>query len=261
MGQKHSDLLLEAQKLNSQMAEALARGDLQTAQDLQAALQRTLKASAIPKKPIRPRPPLSKLPSVRERAIAALSELDVPSSASLIASYSEARTGEPFDLRAIASIRRDETRSWNSGSRRATYLVPALEAPYFVAGRGRFCLSHWPLWKRVITPLSTRTDHLKVCLHLADHVSSTEVGESDEPMRRLLREYAVAISGTLRHSSKAGNGEVDAQAIRDLARAELRLIEKDDEQARKVAAERAGRTLDEQQQLWGAQPPQVIAGG
>jgi hypothetical protein len=198
---------------------------------------------------------------VRERAIAALSELEVPSSPRLIAAYSECRSGEPFDLRAIASIRRDENRSWNSGNRRATYIVPSLESPLFVAGRGRFCLSHWPLWKRVITPLSTRTDHLRVCLHLAKLVLSLPADQTSAgALRSLLAEYALTVSSALRHTSKRqGELQVDPSAVRDMALAELRLLENDDQEARRLAAERAARTLSEQQQLWGASPLQVVA--
>jgi len=205
------------------------------------------------------RPALSKVPSVRERAISAVMELNVPSSPKLIAAYSEARGGEPFDLRGIASIRRDEFRSWTSGTRRETYLVPALEGPWLVAGRGRFALSHWPLWQRIVGPLSPRADHLKVCLYLVDQAESAcrETGAAVR-MGKLLAEYARTVPGALDNAWDFGSG-VNTVRVRQAVIGELQLIQAEDEDWRKREAERATRSLDDEQQIWGGAIPHVIA--
>src|SRR5262249_10093171 len=120
------------------------------------------------------RPARVRAPSAREQAVMALTELSVPSSPKQIVAYAEARTGKPFDVRALASIRRDEHRSWASGSRRDTYLVPALEGPWFLAGRGRLALSNWPLSQRIVAPLSPRADQLRACLRIVDRIRSLD---------------------------------------------------------------------------------------
>lgn len=253
-------VLQEAARLAAETAEALKRGDMKAAVHLQQEAEMAWqKARRLGQRHAK-RPVLSKAPSVRERAIAAVTELNVPCSPKLIAAYCEAHSGEPFDLRAIASIRRDEHRSWTSGSRRDTYLVPALEGPWFVAGRGRFALSHWPLWQRIIGPLSPRVDHLKVCLHLVDQVESV-ARETDAAARvgKLLIEYARTVPCALDNAWDSG-ADVNTGRVREAVVAELNLIQAEDESWRKREAERAARSLDAVQQIWGGSVPQIIAG-
>src|SRR5207249_2648237 len=123
-------------------------------------------------------------------------DLNVPSSPKQIAAYAAARTGEPFDVRGLASIRRDELRSWSLGPKRATYMVPALEGPWFVAGRGRFALSHWPLWQRIVGPLSPRADHLRASLQLISILeASSRKTDAARRIRDVLAEYARSVPG------------------------------------------------------------------
>lgn len=253
-------VMQEAARLATETAEALNRGDMNAAAHLQREAEMAWQRARRLGQRHAKRPALSKVPSVRERAVSAVAELNVPSSPKLIAAYCEARSGEPLDLRAIASIRRDEYRSWTSGSRRDTYLVPALEGPWFAAGRGRFALSHWPLMQRIIGPLSPRANHLKVCLHLVDQIESMS-GNSNAAARmgKLLAEYARTVPGAMENAWDA-SGEVNTARVREAVVSEHNLIHAEDEISRKREAERAARSLGDIQKIWGGAVPQVIVG-
>lgn len=254
-----TELLETAARLAAETAAALKRGDMEEAARLQREAELAWQKSRRIGQRRTKRPALSKMPSVRERAVAAVTALNVPASPKLIAAYCEARSGERFDVRAIASIRRDEYRSWTSGARRDAYLVPALEGPWFAAARGRFALSHWPLWQRIVGPLSPRADLLKICLHLVDQVEALPRGsEGAARMCNLLVEYARTVPGAV--DSAWGSAAIDAARVREAVQNELKAIQAEDENWRKREAERAVRSLDEVQQVWGGAAPQVIAG-
>lgn len=259
-----AQIMKDAARLAAEAADAAARGDMDAAMSLQSqaeqAMQRAKRLSQ--RKGIAPT--LGKTLSVRERAIAALTELNVPCAPKDIAAYSEARQGEAFDVRALASIRRDEYRSWASGSKRNTFLVPALEGPWFVAGRGRFALSHWPLWQRIIGPLTARADHLRVCVMLTGLIESQPADAKGQPDRGkrlgvLLAQYARSVPGAL-EDAWARVHELNLERVRSAAHAELALIQDEDERARQREAERASRNLNEEQLIWGGPIPQVVGG-
>lgn len=251
-------IMQEAARLAAETADALTRGDMEAAGRLQQEAERAWQRARKLGQQRTKRPALSKTPSVRERAIGAVTELNVPCSPKLIAAYCAARDGEPFDLRAIASIRRDERRSWNTGARRETYLVPALEGPWFVAGRGRFALSHWPLWQRIVGPLSPRVDHLRVCRYLVDQIKSLGQGTSEaDRLGGLLAEYARSVPGAL-PSALGTESKLDLARVRAAVLEELDLLEVEDESQRRREAERAQRTLNDTDQLWGSAMPEVI---
>jgi hypothetical protein len=255
-----AQVLKNAARLADGAADALRRGDSETAHRLQREAESAWwRARRLGQRQAR-RPARVRPPSAREQAVTALIELSAPSSPKQIAAYTEARTGERFDVRALASIRRDEYRSWASGSKRDTYLVPGLEGPWFVAGRGRLALSHWPLWQRIIGPLSPRADHLRLCLQLIEQIESTR-GKADVGMRmrNLLVEYARSVPGALQETWSSGN-EVDVSRARAAVLSELELIQTEDENSRKREAERAMRKLNDEQLIWGGSMPQVVAG-
>lgn len=249
--------------LTEASATALERGDTDQAALLQSEAEAAwVAARRLGQLHLRhtERPTLSKMPSVRERAVSAVTELNVSCSPRLIASYSEARTGEPFDLRAIASIRRDEHRSWKSGSTRDTYLVPALEGPWLVAARGKFVLSHWSLPQRIIGPLSPRVDHLKVCRRLADQVDSLERHSSAWlRMRELLADYARSVPNAMKEPWTPGP-DLDLETVRSAVASELKLIQSEDDNWRRTEAERAARRLSDGEQLWGGSVPKIVSG-
>lgn len=252
-----AQVLKNAARLAQEAADALSRGDSDAARRLhQEAENAWWRARRLGQRRVQRPTTMTRGPSARERTVTVLTELSVPSSPKQIAAYSEARTSERFDVRALASIRRDEYRSWKSGSKRATYLVPALEGPWFVAGRGRLALSHWPLWQRIVGPLSPRADHLRSCLHLVDQIESvgckTEMG-----MRDLLAQYASSVPGALVDAWESGKN-LDLLRVRAAVVAELDLIRTEDENFRKSEAERATRSLNEEQLIWGGVMPQVV---
>lgn len=249
-----AQVLKNAARLADEAADALRRGDSEAAHRLQREAENVWwRARRLGQRQAQ-RPARSRTPSAREQAVTALTELSVPSSPKQIAAYAEARTGEQFDVRALASIRRDEYRSWASGSKRDTYLVPGLEGPWFVAGRGRLALSHWPIWQRIIGPLSPRADHLRSCLQLVGQIESMgSGGGAAMRMCNLLVEYARSVPGAF-----LGN-EVDVSRVRAAILSELELIQTEDESSRKREAERAMRQLNDEQLIWGGSMPEVVA--
>lgn len=251
--------LKDAARLADEAADALRRGDQETSFRLQREAETAWwRARRLGQRHAQ-RPAGTRVPSARERAVAALTELSVPSSPKQIAAYAEARTGNPLDVRALASIRRDEYRSWRSGSQRETYLAPALEGPWFLAGRGRLALSHWPLWQRIVAPLSPRADHLRSCLQLIDRVMN--VGRKSEGgmrLRNLLALYARSVPGALEDTWTSGK-ELDLARVRASVAAELDVIHSEDMSIRQREADRAARQLNQEQLLWGGSMPQLVA--
>jgi hypothetical protein len=258
-----TELLQEASRLATEAAEAASRGDIDRALRLQDAVdEANRRVRRLARLQDRKAALPARGPNGRQRAVAALTELDVACSPKEIATYAQARAGEPFDLRTLASVRRDERRSWDSGSHRDTYIVPTLEGPWLVAGRGRFGLSHWELWRRVIGPLSPRADHLRACRHLAEHAERLQSLDpvAAERLLELLAGYARSVPGALEHPWSAG-GEIDLGQLRLAVDAELELIGGEDETFRREQAARATRQLSDEQRLWGATAPQIVEAG
>lgn len=255
-----SDLLKKASILTAEAAEAADRGDVDEALRLQQAADATSRRARRVGQLQTKKPTIAvRGPSGRQRAITALTELGVASSPKQIVAYVTARTDEPFDVRALASLRRDERRSWNSGSRRDTYVVPTLEGPFLVPGRGRFALSHWPLLRRIIGPLSPRVDHLRACRNLIKQADRLHLldAQAAERLHVLIVGYARSIPGALEQAWSTGP-EVDTERVLLAAINELDLIGDEDDSWRCQQAERAERQLDDEQQLWGADAPQVL---
>jgi hypothetical protein len=253
----------DAARLAKQAAEAAAVGDVETAMAKHREAGRVMvraRELTVQRKRVANR---VREPSVREQAIVALTELNVPSAPREIVAFIEAKRGRAFDVRALASIRRDEHRAWQIGSKRDTFLLPALEGPFLVASRGRFALSHWPLWQRIIGPLTTRADHLRVTLALIDaieHPSSVQTTDAQRGtrVRTLLAVYARSIPGAV-EDAWSDPSELDLARIRRAARSELTLIGREDERMRRDQAERAARILNEEQRLWGREMPQMVS--
>src|SRR5205823_7581140 len=101
---------------------------------------------------------------------------------------------------------------------------------WLVAGRGRFGLSHWPLWQRIIGPLSPRADHLRACRNLVEHVERLQAvdAEAAERLRELLARYARSIPGALEQAWSTG-AEVNSERVLVAVDNELELIGDQDE--------------------------------
>lgn len=256
-------LLQETSRLAAEAADAAARGDVEAALRLEEAAENTgRRARRFGQQHERKAALLTRGPSGRQRAVMALTEIAVPSSPKEIVAYVAARTGEPFDVRTMTSIRRDERRSWGSGSHRETYIVPALEGPWLVAGRGRLGLSHWQLWRRIIGPLSPRADHLRACRSLVEHSERLLPVDAAaaERLRELLARYARSVPGALEQAWSSG-AEVNPRRVLAAIETELELIGDEDERWRAQQGERALRQLTDEQRMWGATAPQVVDAG
>lgn len=253
-----AQVLSHAARLAEQAADALRRGDVQASSRLQKEAENAWwRARRLGQRQVSKRSRV-KGPSSRERAVTALTELSVPCSPKQIAAYAEARTGESFDVRTLASIRRDEYRSWASGSRRDTYLVPSLEGPWFLAGRGRLALSHWPLTQRIVGPLSPRVDHLQAALQILARIEDADSKpERRANMRNLLAQYARSVPGALEDAWTDGD-DMDVMRVGVAISNELRLIESQDRDSREREADRAKRQLTEEQLIWGGAMPQLV---
>lgn len=258
-------LLSRAAALSATAAEAAERGDIGAALRLEeraeklrararkAAARGPGSAAADSDGTARPRAARTDLsPSTRDIAISVLNELEVPVAPRSVADYAAARFGSMIDPRAMASLRRDEQRSWRAaGSVRAVYIVPALEGHRFLPLRGKVALSSWPLTRRLIGPWSERADHLRATRNIARQAAwlvenRPEVGRRMIP---ILQHYARTISAV-----------VDDQPT-DVERAateELTLIEEADGEWRADAEDRARAVLDEAGYLWGAAPPRAV---
>jgi hypothetical protein len=245
-------------RLAQNAAKAAAAGDIETSLRLQREMDEQMEDARRLARQAMPRPQIKRGPSARDRAVQVLTELDVPSSPKEIAAYAEARAGEPFIVTTLATIRRDEQRSWKSESKRDIYIVPALEGQWFVAGRGRFALSVWPLWKRIVGDLSLRADHLRLCLRLADLIESMpEDKDANQRLRRLLARYVRAVPGALEQAWTTGD-EMSLDRVREAVHKEFGLVDEEDTRRRHADAERAMRLLDEDQQMWGGQMPAAV---
>lgn len=185
---------------------------------------------------------------VRERVLAGLELLGVPSRGGLIAVAAAARTGEPVEPRQLASLRRSELASWRSGpDRRPSYVVPALHVRRFEPLRGTLASSAWEPWRRIVGPLSPRADHLRATIRVAEHVvwareRSEEVADRFE---RMLWRLARSVAGVLEAP------EFDVDRALEAAHAELAMVDEEDRGEREESARRLD-ALSSEQRLFGA---------
>ena len=245
-----ADLLDQAAGLTRKAAEAAQAGDLElmTALETESGQLRR-KAQRVARRSLRPRvsADAGARISARVQAINALSEMGVPAPAREIATYHAARFGQDLDARALASIRRDERKAWDrSHGTHPVYLAPALETRFFRPVRGPLTLSTWPMERRLVGASSARVDHLRLAVRIADMAGKLAETAASEELVKLARRYALSIPG----GTEPGKPP-DPAAIVAAARAELDLVEGQDEEERAAGARRALSQLSDTQQLWG----------
>jgi len=188
---------------------------------------------------------LSSLLPLREQVHEALSLLTVPAAPRLIATVHEAFFATTFPTVRLTSLKRDEERSFRSAPfARPYYICAALTADLLAPSRGLLAISTWPLERRVIGSLSPRVDFL---------ISAVKVAEAIERLpaqvpaaQRLLWRFAASIPGAAESAANARAHQVTQAAL-----AELTVHQATDQAARQAAARRAGKSLDEAQQLFG----------
>jgi hypothetical protein len=112
------------------------------------------------------------------------------------------------------------------------------------------------LERRLLGPWSERTDHLRATVHVAKQLVWLKKADpiAAERLQNLLAIYAANSFGAAEHERPA-----DPEKIERAATAELDMIGESDRQWRAETADRARRFLGEEQLLWGASLPRVVA--
>ncbi|MCG6493921.1 hypothetical protein [Kitasatospora sp. A2-31] len=202
--------------------------------------------------PAEARSPASRLPTgipAREQAHQALAILGAPAAPKLIAATYQAFFTDPLIVTKLASLRRDEERSFASqGHTRPYYICAALTHDRLAAARGLLAVSTWPLDRRIVGPLSPRTDFLTHAVGVAEQIQRLETAghHPGEYAWRLLRRFAFNIPGAYE------SGEPDPARVIAAARNESTVHHEADAAERTAAAVRARSQLTDVQQLFGA---------
>lgn len=190
---------------------------------------------------------------VREQVHQALTVLGSPAAPKLISAVHEAFFTGPVPSRRMASLRRDEERSFTAGPhKRPFYICAALTAERLAPGRGLLAVSTWPLERRIVGPLGPRTDFLTAAVRVAQQVKRI-VSCGEEPSEtawQLLRRYASNIPGATSPRDRDRERPEPAR-VRRAALAELAVHEDADRVDRDRAAGRARAQLTENQLLFG----------
>ncbi|MEU8658048.1 hypothetical protein [Actinoplanes philippinensis] len=237
-----------------ELAEALAQRDLERVTRLMGQLavaerrrNRLLQAEATTTGGADPTPP------IREQVIAALGLLGHPSAVSLVKEVSAARFGEVIQSNRLASLRRDEQRSWSATRRgtarsqaRPTYITPALTYDRFAPMRGLLALSSWSLESRLVGPTSPRVDLLRIIIRLTTELDRGPDTPWAPDLRRLIWRFGRTVASSMPHSP-----DVSYIHVREAAQRELDQIVDVDTAERAEAADRARKLLDPEDQLFG----------
>ncbi|WP_228898690.1 hypothetical protein [Streptomyces sp. DH1] len=210
-------------------------------------------ASATAGEPRRKERPTHGAIPVREQVHQALTLLGAPASPKLISSTYEAFFTEPLIATKLASLRRDEERSFTAqGYARPYYICAALTHDRLVPARGLLALSTWPVERRIIGPLSPRVDFLTHAVGTAEQIQRLTAAGHPAPDTawRLLRRFALTIPG----ACDAAAPQPEPARVIAAAHTEAAVHQQEDDQQRQAAAQRARSQLADVQQLFGAPP-------
>ena len=187
---------------------------------------------------------------VREQVHQALTLIGVPAAPKLVSTVHSAFFGGQLAPSGLASLRRDEERSFQSApGARPYYLCPALTSDLLSPARALVCISTWPLEQRVVGPLSPRVHFLTAAVRIAEATAAlADAGPASAEAGRLLRRFALNIPG----AGPARPGEaVSPAAGAAAAEAELAIHADRDREDRVQAAQRARNQLSDAEQLFG----------
>ena len=188
-------------QLRSAIRTALAAGDDDRVRELRAELRKTERswdALVTPAdRPEEDRQGLASLLPAREQVHQALTLLGVPAAPKLIGAAHSAFFGGELTASRLASLRRDEMRSYHAApGARPYYLCPALTSDLLSPARGLLCVSTWPLEQRIVGPLSPRVDFLTAAIRTAEAARALSgAGAANLAAQRLLRRFAMNIPG------------------------------------------------------------------
>lgn len=195
---------------------------------------------------------LRPLKSVRERVLQTLTLIGAPASQKTIRAVNEAFFGgTPLSSARMASLRRDEERSFHSHRVVRTHVCPALLTGSFRSARSVLASSAWPLHQRLLAPGTDQVNYLTMAVNLADAAAGT-AGENHgdgNAINALLASIAANIPGL------AGSKPASAARIRDAAQRELDRLLPADQAARDQAARTAAK-LPSVEQMFGTPTPQ-----
>jgi hypothetical protein len=233
---------------------ALAVRDQDRVRELRAELRRVERSwDALVTPPDRPeeeREGLASLLPAREQVHQALTLLGTPAAPKLIAAVHAAFFAGQLAMSRLASLRRDEERSYRAApGARPYYICPALTSDLLSPARALLCVSTWQLEQRIMGPLSPRVDFLTAAIRIAEAAPSlTGTGSPSAAVERLLRRFAMNIPGA---GPDRPGGSIAAKTVAAAARAELDIHSSRDQDDRAQAADRARRQLDDAEQLFG----------
>jgi len=233
---------------------ALADRDQEQVRALRAELRRVERSwDALvtpPERPEEDQQGTASLLPVREQVHQALTLLGVPAAPKLISTVHSAFFGGELAPSGLASLRRDEERSFRSApGARPYYLCPALTSDLLSPTRALVCISTWPLEQRVVGPLSLRVHFLTAAARIAGATAALgDAGTASAEAGRLLRRFALNIPG----AGPARPGEaVSPAATAAAAEAELAVHADRDREDRVQAAQRARNQLSDAEQFFG----------
>ncbi|MFD9863403.1 hypothetical protein [Streptomyces alboflavus] len=204
----------------------------------------------------RTRPAVVQMPA-REQVHQVLTLLTVPAAPKLISAVHEALFAGSLPATRLATLRRDEERSYRSAPMsRPYYLCPALTSDHLSPARALLTVSVWPLEERIVGPLSARVHFLTSAVKITEAVErlTAEPETMTLGARQLVRHYALNIPGALSadHHLQDRSAALDLALLREAAQQELAVHTDDDTCDRGDAAHRARQQLDEAGQLFGA---------
>lgn len=218
----------------------LLRADLRAAE---SAWDRLLEAEA----EAEPQPEHTPLLPLREQVHEALNLLTVPAAPRLIATVHEAFFSTTFASSKLTSMKRDEENSFRLAPfARPYYICAALTADRLTPARGLLAISTWPTERRMIGPLSPRTDFLVSAIKVAEAVERLPQATSQAHPLQLLYRFSRNIPGAPAHPAA-----LDPRAVIEAAQAELAVHEHQDSATRQNAATRARQQLDDAEQFFG----------
>ncbi|MEU6654935.1 hypothetical protein ABZ904_37360 [Streptomyces sp. NPDC046900] len=193
---------------------------------------------------------------VREQVHQALTVLGANAAPKLISATHEAFFADTIVTTRLASLRRDEERSFAAQAyARPYYICAALTHDRLAPARGLLAVSTWPLEQRIVGPLGPRTDFLTQAVRVAEQIQRIQAtGEQpSDAAWRLLHRFAQNVPG-----AHEGFGAPDPERVIRAATAEFEVHAEEDAAQRRAAAERA-RDLTDSQKLFGA-PSLGLAG-
>lgn len=188
---------------------------------------------------------------IREQVHQSLTLLGAPAAPKLISSVYEAFFSEPLVATKLASLRRDEERSFTAqGYARPYYICAALTHDRLTPARGLLAVSVWPLEQRIIGPLSPRVDFLTHAVGTAEQIQRLNAAghPPSDAAWQLLRRFALNIPGAYEDDA------LDPARVISAAHNEIAVHQESDNTSRGAAADRARAQLSDTQQLFGAAP-------